>query len=75
MSDEGREYYLLFSLFSKRYRNMENIFIVLLKHAILIFSLMQLYQKIFKTSFVGLGCTSIKVLKTFYVKSLEMSSN
>ena len=42
---------------------------------ILIFSLMQLYQKIFQTFFVCLGCTSIKVLKTFYVKSLEMSSN
>ena len=40
-----------------------------------IFSLMQLYQKIVQTSFVCLGCTSIKVLKTFYVKSLEMSSN
>ena len=40
-----------------------------------IFSLMQLYQEIFQTSFVCLGCTSIKVLKSFYVMSLEMSSN
>ena len=40
-----------------------------------IFSLMQLYQEIFSTSFVCLGCTSIKVLKTFSIKSLEMLSN
>ena len=32
-------------------------------------------SKDFETSLVCLGCTSIKVLKAFYVKSLETSSN